>query len=769
MFLQSNAFTLKTIANSLLNNTNESPPIIQQSPLTLNDHSYISNYENITKCGPIISPSVTPASIARHSLHESNDTFVIHPNILSSNEFILITPKDAYNQNFFPRKILHQREITGDSDIESQISVLSMNSRDTRQTVTSVSFHGGDNRLITMSTVNGRHRHSFLSQSSLFSFHGSGQQSLVIRDSLLDGNIAEEQEDEFPDIDRFYNSNNMLLIKGSSETQSDSSSDFVEMNLTALSFHRSSAFYGSSFTDDENYISVDEDMKYDDMHVMYNRRPTEQMIEKQADIRVEMPVNAAPEMLGNFIAAQCGLCVPSMDIISSADSAAAYHVLQKYMNNTDQESGKPPTLLAYEELDGVSLGDLRTQLNQVQITIKYKKESPILVTPVDFEEDVSFAQQTKLSPSALNNTNGRTTHEQIQRFFVSVVKKTFGSDLPNEFSRDGRAILRDCGFIFALDMFLFNISRFPVSLPFEGIGNAQNLWISTDSDGDSALYGLQNRFMGGFDIIELPAYLLPGRNINTENGMQYALRKQKEYCEQYAVILQKFLSALSDYYTNQIKKNVDNKSLNTNKNNTNVNENINNFKTVGNLLHAKPQSPKGGSWDDSRMKAQKHSSTIDGNAVLQKCLRPLAKHVYVHCGFELLIIDEFNKKKLVANMSEAESLKILSVYRDALLDHMITLVCEGILIGITEISDQLEAKDIDIIVRDIKSLDANMSGIELINVELLKLVLRLFQSNLTQFELDIEDSSSDGEIVVDDGLGFGYQFNIDDNDEEDSY
>ena len=56
-------------------------------------------------------------------------------------------------------------------------------------------------------------------------------------------------------------------------------------------------------------------------------------------------------------------------------TAAAYHVLQQYMSNTNQETGKPPTLLIYEELDGVSLGDLRTQLTQVQITIKYANKN----------------------------------------------------------------------------------------------------------------------------------------------------------------------------------------------------------------------------------------------------------------------------------------------------------------------------------------------------------------------------------------------------------
>ena len=116
-------------------------------------------------------------------------------------------------------------------------------------------------------------------------------------------------------------------------------------------------------------------------------------------------------------------------------------------------------------------------------------------------------------------------------------------------------------------------------------------------------------------------------------------------------------------------------------------------------------------------------------------------------------------------MSEEESLKILGVYRDALIDHMITLICEGILIGITEISDQLEPKDIDIIARDIKLLDNNMSGLEFINVELLKLVLRLFHSNSTLFELDIEDSSSGG------GSGSGSDicgvYDYDDDDEED--
>ena len=46
----------------------------------------------------------------------------------------------------------------------------------------------------------------------------------------------------------------------------------------------------------------------------------------------------------------------------------------------------------------------------------------------------------------------------------------------------------------------------------------------------------------------------------------------------------------------------------------------------------------------------------------------------------------------------------MEIYRNKLIDNMITLLCEGILIGISEISDQLETKDIDTIIQDIKTL-----------------------------------------------------------------
>ena len=57
----------------------------------------------------------------------------------------------------------------------------------------------------------------------------------------------------------------------------------------------------------------------------------------------------------------------------------------------------------------------------------------------------------------------------------------------------------------------------------------------------------------------------------------------------------------------------------------------------------------------------------------------------------------------------------------------------------------MSVTDLQILLDDIKTLDENMCGIELISVEYLKLVLRLFHSTSVSFQLNIEDSSSDEE------------------------
>ena len=128
--------------------------------------------------------------------------------------------------------------------------------------------------------------------------------------------------------------------------------------------------------------------------------------------------------------ASCGLCVPGLDVITSIDSAETYKLLSEYTSNID-DSGNPPTLLVYEELDGVSLSDLKKQLEVVQISLHYNDN--------------------------ISSSSATTTSQRIQKYFVSVVRKTFGKQLPYHFSRDGRSMIRDAGFVFSIDIFLFNI------------------------------------------------------------------------------------------------------------------------------------------------------------------------------------------------------------------------------------------------------------------------------------------------------------------------
>jgi len=284
-------------------------------------------------------------------------------------------------------------------------------------------------------------------------------------------------------------------------------------------------------------------------------------------------------------------------------------------------------------------------------------------------------------------------------------------------------MIRDAGFLFAVDLFLFNISRFPVLLPFEGKENANNLFISIDEDGDSVLYGLCNTFMGGHDIIDMPQYLVNGKVLNDEDSIKGLLAKQHEYTTKYIPTLQKFLSVLSDYYQNKIVPNND------------PNE----------LLHGIPRNTQNIS--------NKDRIEITDKECIDQCLRPIANYLYIHCGFELIIIDEYNNKKITNDINDdddKEVLKALELYRHKLIDKMITLLCEGILIGITEISEQVTSNDIDTMIQDIKALDENMCGFELISAEFLKSVLKLFNSASCSFQLNVEDSSSD-EDSYDDG------------------
>ena len=382
----------------------------------------------------------------------------------------------------------------------------------------------------------------------------------------------------------------------------------------------------------------------------------------------------------------------SVDVISSLDDAENYNLVSEYEDNFDA-AGNSQTMLVYEALDGVSLADLKKQLEVVQISLHYNEQN--------------------------ESNSSTTTQERIQRYFVSVVRRTFGLSLPHKFSQSGRSLIRDAGFCFAVDMFLYNTSRFPVSIPFAGKADGNLLFISQDEDGDSALFGFQNRFMGGHDIIDMPYYLLNGGKMNEKDkSIKLLLSKQQQYTEKYLVSLQKFLSLLSDYYTQSTSPKLKNGKYS---NDPNV------------LIHLSPKQSK-------------------TNPIVSQCLLPIANFLYLHMGLELIIIDEFNQnpnlmashhKNDYANDDE-KALQVLTKYRTKLIDNMMTLLLEGILIGITEISD-LDYKDILCIIKDIAALDDQMNGIELINQDYLKIALRLYHSARVSFghSLNIEDSSSE--------------------------
>ena len=177
--------------------------------------------------------------------------------------------------------------------------------------------------------------------------------------------------------------------------------------------------------------------------------------------------------------------------------------------------------------------------------------------------------------------------------------------------------------------FYLILSRFPVSLPFDGKANSNNLFISTDEDGDSALYGLQNRFMGGHDIIDMPYYLLNGGVLTDDKSIKLLLTKQSEYTQNYIVKLQKFLSVLSDYYQTKISPNIDNSKISKDLNKNDINHNPHK------LLHGLPRTLK-------QSGSNNRYAQINHDAIVDKCLRPIANFIYMHCGFELIIIDEYN-------------------------------------------------------------------------------------------------------------------------------
>lgn len=114
-----------------------------------------------------------------------------------------------------------------------------------------------------------------------------------------------------------------------------------------------------------------EDVDYDD--------------EKDSEIRKVKSTNPACEIFGSFIGASVGLCVPSL--LSSEYNEGKFH-------------------LFYERLHGVSLKDLRDQLEAVQASIDCKKENA----------------------------------SKVRKYIVSVIKETFFRHGIN-FSHDGTSFI----------------------------------------------------------------------------------------------------------------------------------------------------------------------------------------------------------------------------------------------------------------------------------------------------------------------------------------
>merc|ERR1719420_2456185 len=116
-----------------------------------------------------------------------------------------------------------------------------------------------------------------------------------------------------------------------------SDSNGSEMELDELQLPISMAQGGYEESEEKQHQLLDEHHEEDELYI----------VENEANVRVEIPVNAAAEILGNFLGASVGVCVPGLDVITSVDSAESYKLLQEYTRNTDS-MGNAPTLLVYE-------------------------------------------------------------------------------------------------------------------------------------------------------------------------------------------------------------------------------------------------------------------------------------------------------------------------------------------------------------------------------------------------------------------------------------
>ena len=126
--------------------------------------------------------------------------------------------------------------------------------------------------------------------------------------------------------------------------------------------------------------------------------------------------------------------------------------------------------------------------------------------------DTPFPGRSKLWQKNCDKTISNTNYKSINipkmhnnivnndkiRFIANI----FGPTMAFKLSSEGKSIIKDLGMIFAFDLFLFNKTRFPLSLPFAGEhatldnGNGDAICISTDEEGDSALYAMRNPLMG---------------------------------------------------------------------------------------------------------------------------------------------------------------------------------------------------------------------------------------------------------------------------------
>ena len=135
----------------------------------------------------------------------------------------------------------------------------------------------------------------------------------------------------------------------------------------------------------------------------------------------------------------------------------------------------------------------------------------------------------------------------------------------------------------------------------------------------------------------------------TDKNMSALQQRQEAHTQGYIGKLQKFLSVLSDYYQRKISPNIS----------------IMNDHDPSKLLHGLPRHSK-------KVLSPNRFAKISHEDVVSKCLRPLANFIYIHCGFELIIIDEMNQLHGGdKQQDEEEIMLLLARYRNKLVDNMV--------------------------------------------------------------------------------------------------